>query len=150
MRAGRQLRSLRRPQHEVPPGIHIHGVEALVQLLPVQIVEIRNAVLRPGCNALEQPHQPRRITIRQRLHQRSVDKREDRQVRTHPQCQNQNRRQREPGAPPQLPHREPQVLHNRLHAKTDHLVTLLFQPRHIAKLPPRRIPRRLWSHSARR
>ena len=137
-----------RLQNHVVAAVSLQRAESCIPFLPIQIIRIRKIAQRKNLNRLKHAHQPGRIVIRQRLQQRPIHKRENRNGRRHPQRQNQNRRAGEPHILPQLPQRETEILQRRLPPEPKHIARFLAQFQIIPKFPPRRVPRLLLPHPA--
>src|SRR5579872_463343 len=71
--------------------VRLHRGEDLVQTLPVEVVRIREIGSRKHRGVLRNVHQPRRVPIRQRTDQRSIDKTKDGRAGANPERQDENR-----------------------------------------------------------
>src|ERR1700728_1128704 len=116
-------------------GVGLKRAKGVIQSLPIFVVGARK--VRPGKNCLLLSHigQAARVRIRKRLDQSCIDKSEDRHAHAHAKRQNEDRRQREAWVLAHLPQGKTQILDDRFHPKTYHLMALLSEHGLIPELP---------------
>ena len=97
-------------------GLRGHVVEDRVVLLPVEVIERRDAVPAAPRRLFEYAHDPVGFGVRKRLQQHAIHETEDGGIRANADCQGGNRDGGEPGALPEGPQTEAKVLEEFVHA----------------------------------
>ncbi len=147
-RTRHRFRASRCAQQKARAVVRIESREGAIHARPITEVLQREVRSRMNFGALADIHQACGIRVGQRLQQRSIDKTEDSHAGAHSEREDENghaRRIRDSFATaatrsgyPAEPSR----------TEAHHLMTLLVQPRRIAKLTPCRVARLLGRHPA--